>query len=516
MCLQIVRYSAAVLENLGALGWNRPIIMGKTVAKGALPLLVDAMKLHAKLVATVLRAIKAMRNLATDPGPAREILNAGVMQLVGNAMTTHRESLATQIAACELSQRMTSARCDTDGDAAATTTKHTVQAIVAGMAAYGESQELLSVGLRVLWHCATGERNRDPIIVKGAIPVILSALGTHEMHEDIQHFGLATLALLSSSADGRRGIVVDTALRLVLAAIARHPQHRGVQVEGCTCARWFTEDARNRGMAAAAGTVGVVCGAMDRAPSDDIDVCSQSMFALGNLCLEASALPLAQEQGAVAIAPRCMMAHASAAVVQTAGLQLMASLASNSVEMREALAAAGAIGAMTAAVTAHASNLSVYQQAVRVLARMSVDEVHREACATFVPAVVAGMAAAKEDATALGCVIAFLNQLVLEARFRIVVAGAGGAQALISAMQPHLTVVEILRGACSAVTALLRDDATSVSTRGVVARADNMIIITSAGAIVSEQVRILQAALEAVMVAPTSVSVATQSKTKKK
>jgi hypothetical protein len=265
---------------LATVAYARPLIFGKKIPKGALPLFVDALKLHARVEATVLRAIKALRNLAADAFSVRAMLDSGVLPLVASAMVAHR-ALPTQIACCELLLVMTVASSDTDGDAAAAAAKLNVQGVLAAAAGNGDSYVLLRVVLRVLWHVATNERNRDQIIVKGGIPLVLSALATHGGDDEVQLCATATLALLATGADGRRGIMVDAAMPLVLRAISEHPQHHGVQLHACACVRWLTEDARSRGVAANAGAVGVLRDAIDRAPADDADLCSHAMIALG-------------------------------------------------------------------------------------------------------------------------------------------------------------------------------------------------------------------------------------------
>ncbi len=237
---------------------------------------------------------------------------------------------------------------------------------------------------------------------------------------------------------------------------------------------------------------------------------------VGNIALESSALPMVQADGAAALALRCMTAHATSPVTQAAGLRLVACLATGGPELRADLAEAGVIGALHGALASHGKDPTVYQQCACVLSRMASDEAHRTACAEALRDVIGGMAAAAADADSLTYAIAFVQELVLEARFRPVVAAAGAVQAIIRAMRPHTTVVALQRGACTAITALLKDEATSVPTRSIVALAENLTVVNDAAAVAPEQVRILQAVLESILVAPSQIVVAAGAAKKKK
>ena len=340
-----------------------------------------------------------------------------------------------------------------------------IRKVLERMRANPTSKQVQHDGCKALCKLAQDADKRTVIAAAGGTSVVLAAMMAHAGHANVQEQGCWALAHFAcGNHDIKTAIVVAGGIPVVLVAMTAHTWHAGVQEVGCRALSNLTVSDTATAIAAA-GSIRVVLSAM-RAHTGvsswfwqrggiftgHARVQEQGCAALTNLSVIADNRTAIAAAGGIPVVLAAMKAYSGDVSVQDYGCGALATLAVN-VDNNTAIAAAGGISVVLAAMKEHIGHADVQTYGCWALANLAANTNNKTAVAASggVSVVLASMKAhmGHKDLQAHGCKA--LVNLASNADNRTAIVAAGGIPVVLAVMTAHTGYARVQEYGCCAL-----------------------------------------------------------------
>eukprot|EP01147_Barroeca_monosierra_P009162 gene9162-1454_t len=187
------------------------------VAAGAVPVIIDAMKMHADNPSLLHSACLALRNMSCEEACRAAITCANGLHVVLGAMENNKDVADLQAEGCgilwnvvihPMSRRYA---CAWGG----------IQTVISSMRTYLAVFDVQRNGCGFLWNISLDSEYHDLLMDAGSVDTLLAALKAHNNDNHIEQHAFGTLSVLAATANNRAAI---TSLELI-SSLLRSLQH---------------------------------------------------------------------------------------------------------------------------------------------------------------------------------------------------------------------------------------------------------------------------------------------------
>ena len=311
------------------------------------------------------------------------------------------------------------------------------------------------------------------VIQCGGIVVVIDAMVEHEADEPVQELGCAILALLSSTENLQVNICIaeTDGIDMIVSALAIFSANNRIQVDACKALSHLSVDHESRMLIASQGGMILIVNSMN-SNSDNLDLLEGACSALLNLSSDAEEQIIA-DSNVVETVIKTMRHNPDAMGLQEKALGVLQNLSMRNAASKQAIAHAGGIDAVTAAIKEFMGSPAVLERAfstmwsLAVLERNQIEIANAEGIELVVNGMMANINYAKVQKQACGC----LCTLASNSRNKTVIREAGGVDAILFAMWAHYDSEVLQIEACRALSSL----AVNVQTNEVMIATDGEI-----------------------------------------
>ncbi|KAI2497259.1 hypothetical protein MHU86_17223 [Fragilaria crotonensis] len=311
------------------------------------------------------------------------------------------------------------------------------------------------------------------VIQCGGIVVVIDAMVEHEADEPVQELGCAILALLSSTENLQVNICIaeTDGIDMIVSALAIFSANQRIQVDACKALSHLSVDHESRMLIASQGGMILIVNSMN-SNSDNLNLLEGACSALLNLSSDAEEQIIA-DSNVVETVVKTMRHNPDAMGLQEKALGVLQNLSMRNAASKQAIAQAGGINAVTAAIKEFMGSPAVLERAfstmwsLAVLERNQVEIANAEGIELVVNGMMANINYAKVQKQACGC----LCTLASNSRNKTLIREAGGVDAILFAMWAHYDSEVLQIEACRALSSL----AVNVQTNEVMIATDGEI-----------------------------------------
>lgn len=295
----------------------------------------------------------------------------------------------------------------------------------------------------------------DAIIQCGGIVSIIDAMQENEGNEPIESKGCAILARLSADNLEVKLCIAETdGVEVIISAMLHNPMLASTQVQACRTLAHLTIDEETRTLITQQGGIVLILQAMTNHP-DDADLQETACEALCGLACDAHESVLS-ESNVVGAVVDTMRAHVDAPRVQERALGILQNLSMRSPSSKMAVASAGGIEEIVAAIRENMTSSEVLERAFTALWSLAVLDgnqdriIATDGISIIINAMMASIGFLAVQKQACGC----LCTLSSNPKCKRLIKDNGGLDAIVFAMWAHLNSESLLVEACRALSSL--------------------------------------------------------------
>ncbi|KAK3263927.1 hypothetical protein CYMTET_27300, partial [Cymbomonas tetramitiformis] len=478
-----------------------------TISKsGCIRVLLDAFSGHPLHIGVQEEASRAMANLSRFPG--NEVFSTRMwapnsVTAVCTALTTHTgQPVVVEEASRALAYLVVKNDMHGHNRQLLAAKLGATQAIIAGMAAFSQNENLQRWTGLALANLAQAKENKELQAVSGGVERVVSTMNTHSDVGDVQMEACMALANLAETVDNKARIHETEGTLAIVAAMNNHLGHFRMQYQACRALANLAEDPvvqaaiikleaveavvqalemhignvavqeegvrslanvaeldQNKFTVASTGGIeALVAGMTEHLESSGVQ--RYGCRAVANLMEKGFSNNLQVKHlefhikichvtaaGGVECVVKGMVSHISVIEVQEEGCKALANLAENH-ENKSHLASSGAIEAVLNAMKVHnlrsnnAIEVRLLRQACRALSNLAVNEQNELKLMKIggIEAVLAAMAAKEADLETQRYAIAYLGAMAIHEAHALKISALGGIEAVVKALGEHAQV----------------------------------------------------------------------------
>lgn len=336
----------------------------RALAIAGIPVILQAMRLHAASAVVCERACDALWNLSVDAEGQSKLVQAGGIDAILSAMRSHIQHIGVAEAGCGALYVLSS-----NATHKAAIVKAGGVSIVIQLLINTSSEEVAKLGTGVLGNLATAAKNQQVIVESGGIAAVVGVMSEHLSNAAVMRNACRALANISTTTQYRSTIADGGGIQAVLQAMRCHANSVKVVEYSCKMLRSLAAvDALQAGIVECSGLEGIV----DVMQSN---MTVASVFEAGcgvirNLSSHAEQKQRIGQAGAIEVVIQGMQTHIDASSAVEVAVETLKSL-TKFFKNQTLIAKAGGIEALLSTANKYADRVTITEGCCDVLRLVS-------------------------------------------------------------------------------------------------------------------------------------------------